>query len=130
MPPCADSLRPGTADANETPDAGTRRKLRTIKTAHTLVWAFFVACILGIPIAAQRERFRLAFALAALVAVEVLVLLLNRWSCPLTPIAARHTRDRSPNFDIYLPRWLAQHNKAVFGALYVAGLAYAVWRWA
>ena len=23
--------------------------------------------------------------------------------------------DRAPNFDIYLPRWLAQHNKTIFG---------------
>ena len=46
-------------------------------------------------------------------------------SCPLTSIAARYTDDRRANFDIYLPEWLARHNKAVFGALYVAGILVA-----
>jgi hypothetical protein len=35
-------------------------------------------------------------------------------------MAARHTEQRSKNFDIYLPLWLARHNKTIFGALFVA----------
>jgi hypothetical protein len=34
------------------------------------------------------------------VAIEVLVIVANDWHCPLTPIAARYTDDRRPNFDI------------------------------
>ena len=60
---------------------------------------------------------------------ECVVLAINRCRCPLTGLAARYTEDRSPNFDIYLPRWLAQYNKRLFGALFVAGLLYAAWRW-
>ena len=59
----------------------------------------------------------------------MLVLALNRWTCPLTPVAARYTDDRSDNFDIFLPEWLARHNKTVFGALYIGGLALLLVTW-
>jgi hypothetical protein len=37
--------------------------------------------------------------------------------------------DRSANFHIYLPEWLARYNKQIFGPLYVAGVAYGVVRY-
>lgn len=103
--------------------------LTAVKLAHTIVWTFFVACIAGIPLAAWHGEFVVAAWLAAIVFVEVLVLALNRWRCPLTAVAARYTGDRRENFDIYLPLWLAAHNKQVFGSLYLAGVAYAVAMW-
>ena len=105
------------------------KALRRIKILHTVVWALFVACILGVPIASWRDNHRLAAGFAAIVLLEVAVLLLNRWSCPLTAVAARYTDDRRDNFDIYLPEWLARHNKTLFGVVYVAGLVYAGVRW-
>jgi hypothetical protein len=105
-------------------------RLRAIRILHTLVWAVFAACILAIPLASWRGEHRVAAWLAAVVFVEVLVLLVNRWRCPLTGVAARYTTDRSDNFDIYLPLWLARHNKWIFGSLYVAGVAYGLVRWA
>jgi hypothetical protein len=42
--------------------------------------------------------------------------------CPLTAVAARYTAERRPNFDIYLPAWLARHNILIFSTLYAAGL--------
>jgi hypothetical protein len=105
-------------------------KLVVIKLAHTLAWAVFAGCIVAIPVASWREDHRTAFWLTAVVACEVGVLALNRWSCPLTPIAARYTSDRRDNFDIYLPEWLARHNKLIFGVLYVAGVVFALARWA
>ena len=104
--------------------------LRAIKTLHTVVWAIFVGCILGLPIAAQLGAFGWALVFGGAVLGETLVLLLNRWRCPLTDMAAKHTDDRPDNFDIYLPLWLARHNKTIFGTLFVLGLAYALARWA
>ena len=104
------------------------RALTAIKVVHTLVWTVFAGCIVAIPIASFREAHRAAFWLVAIVAIEVVILALNRWSCPLTAVAARYTDDRRANFDIYLPRWLARHNKTVFGGLYVGGVAFAVAR--
>ena len=103
--------------------------LRLVKIVHTLVWAVFASCVVAIPVAAWRGELAWAFALVALVLVEVGVLLANRWRCPLTDVAARYTDERADNFDIYLPLWLARYNKAVFGTLYVAGLLFTIARW-
>lgn len=108
----------------------TSAALRAIKVAHTIVWAFFAGCILAIPLVAWRGEHHAAAWLAAIVSVEVVVLAINRWRCPLTSVAARYTDDRRENFDIYLPVWLAQYNKLIFGALYFAGVAFALVRWA
>jgi hypothetical protein len=39
-------------------------------------------------------------------------------------------RERHDSFDIYLPPWLARHNKVIFGTLYFAGIAFALAHWA
>lgn len=103
--------------------------LRTVKLVHTLIWALFAGCIVAIPFFAHAGRLRIAGALIGIVLVEVVVLMLNRWSCPLTAVAARHTSERRDNFDIYLPLWLARNNKLIFGTLYVAGAGYALLQW-
>ena len=106
------------------------RSLVRIKVVHTVAWAFFVAAILAIPVTATIGRFDLAAFASGIVLLEVITLALNRWHCPLTPIAARYTTDRRANFDIYLPEWLARLNKQIFGPLYVLAMLYAwiCWR--
>jgi hypothetical protein len=103
--------------------------LRAVKALHTLIWVFFVACIVGAPLAAWRGQLALAGLLLGCVALEGLVLLFNRWSCPLTGVAARYTEQRDENFDIYLPRWLAKHNKTIFTPLYLLGAGYVFYAW-
>ena len=103
--------------------------LRAIKVIHTVVWAIFASCILAIPILTWQSDYRHAAVPIGIVFIEVLVLLFNGMHCPLTPVAARFTADRRDNFDIYLPEWLARHNKLIFGALYVAGVVYTLMRW-
>jgi len=107
-----------------------RRALLAVKVVHTIVWAFFVLCILAIPVLTWRGDLVAAAWFVGIVFVEVLVIVLNRWRCPLTPLAARFTEDRRANFDIFLPEWLARHNKTIFGALYFAGVVYLVLSWA
>jgi hypothetical protein len=102
------------------------RRLRAVRLLHTVVWAVFAGCIVAIPVLAWQRRFGAAAVLAVIVLGEVVVLWLNRWRCPLTAVAARYTDDRRANFDIYLPEWLARHNKEIFGPLYAAGVAYLV----
>jgi hypothetical protein len=110
-------------------DQGPIRALRRIKALHSAVWLLFAAGTLAVPVFARSDRFDLALTSAALVFVEVLVLAVNRWQCPLTGVAARYTADRRANFDIYLPEWLARHNKTLFGSLYLGGLLYTWLRW-
>ena len=93
------------------------------------MWVFFVASILGVPLSARAGRFDWALGCAAIVLVEVVVLVVNGLRCPLTDVAARYTTERRANFDIYLPEWLARRNKEVFGTLYLLGLLYALARW-
>lgn len=103
--------------------------LQTIKLLHTLIWAFFAGCILAIPLLAHTGNLFVASTLVAVVALEVLVIVVNQGRCPLTDVAARHTADRQDNFDIYLPLWLARYNKLIFGALYLAGVSYTLLNW-
>ncbi len=102
--------------------------LRAIKLIHTLVWAFFAGCIVAIPVYAWMGSIRIAWILCAVVSFEVLILAVNNWKCPLTPIAARYTENREDNFDIYLPLWMARYNKEIFGSLYVIGIIYTAIR--
>jgi len=75
----------------------------------------------ALPLTGLRRRFDWALALTALVLLECVILVANRWRCPLTGMAAKFTEDRKDNFDIYLPNWLARHNKTIFGSLFLAG---------
>jgi hypothetical protein len=104
-------------------------RLRAVRLLHTAVWAVFAGCIVAIPVLAWQGRLGAAALLAAVVMAEVVVLWLNGWRCPLTDVAARYTDDRSANFDIFLPEWLARYNKQIFGPLYVLGVAYAAVRY-
>jgi hypothetical protein len=108
---------------------GSGARLRAVKVIHTVAWLFFATCVVLIPFAAAQHRMRLAGLLIGAVAVETVVLLANAWRCPLTDIAARYTDDRRPNFDIYLPMWLARYNKEIFGTLYVVGIGWTVAVW-
>lgn len=109
-------------------DPGSR-PLRAIKLLHTVVWAFFVACIVAIPVCAWTGKLGAAGLFILVVLGEVAVLALNRWRCPLTDVAARYTEERADNFDIYLPEWIARHNKTIFGGLYVAGIVVTIVEW-
>jgi hypothetical protein len=103
--------------------------LRSIKLLHTVVWALFAGAVLAIPVAGVLGRFRWVLGLSILVLVEVLVLAVNQMRCPLTGVAERYTEDRSDNFDIYLPVWLARYNKLIFGSLFLAGELFVLWRY-
>lgn len=103
--------------------------LRSIKLVHTAAWALFASAIVLIPVAAALRAWSAALFLIGLVLIECLILIANRMRCPLTCVAARYTDDRSPNFDIYLPLWLARYNKHIFGTLYIVGVLFTFYMW-
>ncbi len=103
--------------------------LIAIKIAHTVIWAVFAGAILVLPVLAWRRRFRPAVILSCLVWVECAIIVLNRWRCPLTDMAAKFTSNRAPNFDIYLPIWLAEYNKLIFGVLFIASEFMLLFSW-
>src|SRR5579863_1142965 len=103
--------------------------LVAIKLLHTAVWAVLAGCILALPITALLHRFDWAIILTVIIVAECSVLALNRGRCPLTGLAARFTADRADNFDIYLPNWVARHNKATFGTLFAINELIVLWCW-
>jgi len=42
--------------------------------------------------------------------------------CPLTVVAIKYSDSAKPNFDIYLPGWLAKYNKLIYTTLFIIAL--------
>lgn len=112
-----------------TTPARRRRALVTIKVAHTAIWGLFVGCIMGMPVAGALRRFDLARWMAGAVLLECAALAANRGQCPLTPIAARFSEDRTLGFDIYLPGWLLRRHKTIFGTLFAVNMVVVILEW-
>lgn len=94
--------------------------LKTIKIIHTLIWMIMAAATFYILYAGITNKFdNILFVSIWVVSFETIILVVNKWTCPLTPWAAKHTQDRNHNFDIYLPNLLAKYNKSIFGTLFV-----------
>jgi len=94
---------------------GPSQKLIAIKVLHTAIWVFFNIVIFYLLYAVFADRIdRWFWICLGLVGLEVLALLLFRWSCPLTVVARRYSASEKPNFDIYLPLWLAKYNKEIY----------------
>ena len=101
-----------------------------IKLLHTLIWAIFAGLIFFVlycGLSGHLTRWT-GWAIAFIFG-EVLTLVLFQWRCPLTLVARRYTDEKRDNFDIYLPIWLARHNKLIFGTLFVLALALVAWRY-
>ena len=103
--------------------------LVAIKLLHTAVWVVLAGCIVALPITALLHHFDWAIILTVIIVAECGVLALNNGRCPLTNVGARFTDQRTDNFDIYLPNWVARHNKAIFGTLFVINELFVMWRW-
>jgi hypothetical protein len=115
---------------NEITDrSGRVNALVAIKLLHTAVWVVLAGCIVALPITALLHHFDWAIILTVIIVAECGVLALNKGRCPLTNVAARFTDQRTDNFDIYLPNWVARHNKAIFGTLFVINELFVMWRW-
>jgi hypothetical protein len=104
------------------------RALFLIRLVHTFAWAVFAVSIVAIPAVTTAGNFRVALWLSLLVWIEVAILLANRMRCPLTGVAGRYTENRADNFDIFLPEWLARHNKLIFGTLFALGELHLLWK--
>ena len=98
-------------------------KLLTIKLVHTLIWAFFVAVIFYVLYSGLADNVTIYTWIGIwLVIGEGLVLLLFRMYCPLTLLARKYSDSERDNFDIFLPNWLARHNKLIFTSIFIVGL--------
>ncbi len=99
------------------------QKLIAIKWVHTLIWLFFVSVIFYIVYSGiTGEISAFTWIAIGLVIGEGAVLLIFKMFCPLTILARKYSDSQKDNFDIYLPNWLARHNKVIFTSIFVAGV--------
>lgn len=104
------------------------KKLFAVKLAHTLIWAFFVLAILYIVYYGVFDCVNIAAFAAIGVVGEGIVLLICRWRCPLTLLGKKYSDTHEVGFDIFLPQWLAKHNKAIFTTLFLVGVVLVLYR--
>jgi len=100
-----------------------------IKVTHTLIWLVMALATLYIFFCGLtgKEGWLLWLSII-LLSMESVILIANGWRCPLSSAAAVYTNNKKDNFDIYLPEWLAKHNKTIFGAIFITGLALVIIR--
>jgi len=104
-------------------------KLILIKLIHTAIWFILVAAILYVLYAGIFNRVnRLVWFCIGMIFLECIILLICKSKCPLTLLGHRYTDNPNIGFDIFLPTWLAKHNKAIFSTLFSIGLALVLWR--
>jgi hypothetical protein len=105
------------------------QKLNVVKIIHTTIWCVFVAAIIYVCYAGIFDRVNtLVWFCIGIVLIEGVVLLINKWKCPLTSLAYKYTNIHPIGFDIFLPKWLARHNKILFSTLFVVGISLVLWR--
>ena len=105
------------------------KKLFMIKLIHTTIWSVMAIAILYILYAGVFDKINpLVWYCIGLIFFEGMILLICKWKCPLTIIGYRYTDNHSIGFDIFLPTWLAKHNKTIFTVLFLAGLTLVLWR--
>ncbi|GGD49088.1 hypothetical protein [Muriicola marianensis] len=99
------------------------QKLLLIKILHTLIWALFVGVIFYILYSGITGRITtFTWIGMGIIVGEGLVLLLFKMFCPLTVLARKYSDSDRHNFDIFLPEWLAKHNKLIFTSLFLLGV--------
>lgn len=104
-------------------------KLVAVKLLHTAVWVFFNLVLGYLVYAVVADRVDVwAWVGLGLVLAECLVLVLFGMVCPLTLVARRYSTSTRENFDIYLPEWLARHNKLIYGTIFAVVLMGLAWR--
>jgi hypothetical protein len=98
-------------------------KLLQIKLIHTVIWVFYTTIIFYVLYCGIADRINMYTWIAiGLVFLEGLILLLFKTSCPLTLIARKYLDSDKDNFDIFLPEWVARHNKTIFTIIFAIGL--------
>jgi hypothetical protein len=96
-----------------------KSNLLVIKTIHTLIWLFFNVVIFYLLYAVIVNKIdKWVWICVGLVFLEGIVLLIFKWFCPLTVIARKYSDSAKDNFDIFLPNWLAKHNKLIYTSIF------------
>lgn len=95
-------------------------KLAIIKIVHTIIWLFFNLVIFYMLYAVVKNSIGVYFWISfGMIVIEGIVLLIFGGKCPLTLIARKYSNSTKDNFDIFLPNWLAKHNKLIYSVILI-----------
>jgi hypothetical protein len=107
----------------------TATKLTIIKTIHTAIWLFFNLVIFYLLYAVIVNKIDIwVWICIGLIFLEGLILLVCKRTCPVTMIARKYSDSSKDNFDIFLPNWLARHNKTIYTVIVAIALIILVSR--
>jgi len=96
------------------------QKLNIVKSVHTLIWLAFNLILGYLFYATLTNNINYLFWIGlAIIILECILLIILNWTCPLTFIARKYSDSMKDNFDIFLPNWLAKHNKLIYSTLFV-----------
>jgi hypothetical protein len=63
-----------------------------------------------------------------LILLEGIILVGFKRICPVTIIARKYSDSTKDNFDIYLPNWLARHNKLIYTSIVIVAVVILIYR--
>jgi hypothetical protein len=98
-------------------------KLLYYKWLHTIIWAYLAFNIFYVLAAGIFGflNFYVYFSIISIF-VEMIVLLMFKWRCPITVVAEKYTKNPEVGFDIFLPKVIAKYNKTIFSIIFTIGL--------
>ncbi len=98
-------------------------KLFLIKSVHTIIFILMSSALVYILYSGVTGTYNwvLLFAIAAIL-VEGVVLIFNRFRCPLANLARRYGDKKGSVTDMFYPKWFVPHVFRVSTVLFVIGL--------
>jgi len=105
------------------------RSPRVVKALHILFFIVFNGFLLIFLYEVVADRIT-AFTTVALATffVETIILVANRWKCPLTVYAEKLGLPSGRVTDVFLPRWIADRAFQIYGVIFAAGISLLVVR--
>lgn len=104
-------------------------KLVLVKLLHTAIWIFFNIMIFYLLYAVLVNKIDIwAWICLGFIGIETLILLVFKRVCPVTLLAKRYSDSERANFDIYLPHWLAKHNKLIYSVIVLIAIVILFYR--
>ena len=98
-------------------------KLTMVKLLHTIVWMFFNVVIFYFLYAVIVNKIDTwVWVCLGFIILEGLILLVFKAMCPITLLARKYSDSPMDNFDIYLPNWLAKHNKVIYTTIVIIAI--------
>lgn len=104
-------------------------KLRLVKLIHTIIWLFFNVVIFYLLYAVIADKIDIwVWICLGFILLETIILLVFKKVCPVTIVARKYSDSDKDNFDIYLPNWLAKHNKLIYSVIVLVAIIILVVR--